>query len=314
MVGAFWQFLLFCFSLCLCMPLFIGPQEYQYTAAANRPSPAAEAAIMSSHGYGGSRRRGYSHGYGGSRRRGNGNQYGLPYESMATYSRKRRASGYGGSRRRWSPGYSRTSGFYGRYPNIGGELKFHDGGIEDGVVAAAGTITPSVNLIAQGITESTRNGRKCTITNINWRYQCDLLEIDAAATPASGDTVRVILYVDHQCNGAAAAVTDILETASYQSFRNLANTQRFSFLLDRTHTLNYSGLASDGAGVVSQASVERNYTFFKKVNIPLEFNSTVGVITEIRSENIGLLLISHNGVASFESDIRLRFSDASQAC
>ncbi len=207
------------------------------------------------------------------------------------------------------PGYDRTGGFYGRYAPARGELKFHDVDLDDAVIATGGTVTPSINLIAQGITESTRVGRKCTIKSILWRYSINLVEQDAQATAASGDTIRVILFWDKQANGATATVTGILQSADYQSFNNLANSQRFRVLHDKTRTINFQTLASDGAGVVSSADVLRDYTFFKKCDIPIEFSDTTGAITEIRSNNLGVLLISRNGTTVFGSKFRLRFSD-----
>ncbi len=192
-------------------------------------------------------------------------------------------------------------------PARDGETKFHDVDLDDAVVASAGTVTPTVNIIPSGTTESDRDGRKCTITAINWRYNLNLPEIDAAANPAASDIVRVIMYLDRQANGATAAVTDILESADYQSFNNLANTSRFLTLYDKATPVNYQTLASDGAGVVSSAQVLTWHTFYKKCNIPIEFSSTTGAITEIRSNNIGVLLISSSGVCGFASKIRLRF-------
>ncbi len=208
-------------------------------------------------------------------------------------------------------GYLRTGGYYGRFAN-GGEMKFHDVDLDDAVVASGGTITDTVNIIAQGSTESQRIGRKCAIKSINWRYTITLPEADAVADPISSDTVRVIMYIDKQANGAAAAVTDILESADYQSFNNLANTGRFRTICDNLHTINYLTLASDGAGVVSSSGVQRNYSMYKKCNLPLEFDNsfTDGRLTTIRSNNIGVLIISVNGIAGFFSKIRLRFSDS----
>lgn len=202
-------------------------------------------------------------------------------------------------------GYLRTSGFYGA---TAAELKFHDVDLDDAVVATGGTVTPTINIIPNGTTEIQRIGRKVHIKKIGWKYTVSLPESDAQATPAPCDAVRVILYQDKQCNGATAAVTDILESADYQSFNNLVNKGRFRVLMDRKHTLNYSGMASDGAGLVSQSAVESNHSFYKVCNIPVEFDSTVGSITEIRSNNLGVLLISSQGVAGFASKIRLRFS------
>ncbi len=207
------------------------------------------------------------------------------------------------------PGVDRTGGYYGRYTGRSGELKFHDVDLDDGSIAGAGTITATINIIPQGVTEVQRVGRKCTIKSVNWKYRCEIPEVDAVATPATGDTARIILFLDKQANGATAAVLDVLETASFQSFRNLANSGRFNILMDKVVTLNYSGMASDGAGVVSQAKVIREGSFYKSCNIPIEFSSTTGAIGEIRSNNLSVLLISSDGVMVFTSKFRLRFSD-----
>ncbi len=190
-----------------------------------------------------------------------------------------------------------------------GEIKFHDVDLNDDPVASGATITPSICLIAQGVEESERIGRKCTIRSINWRFQVNLPEVDAAATPATPTTVRLIVYLDKQCNGAAAAGTDLLETADIHSFRNLSNVGRFVFLLDKVVCINYLTMASDGAGVVSMGQVFREFTFFKKCNFPIEFNGATGAIAEIRSNNIGVLVVGLSGAGAINSKFRLRFSD-----
>ncbi len=202
-----------------------------------------------------------------------------------------------------------TPRLYGRRASFQGGLKFHDVTLDDAVVASGGEVTPTINIIAQGITESTRIGRKCTITSIWWRYQLTLPVFDAVAVPGNPDVVRMILYQDKQCNGATIAVTDLLETANFQSFRNLSNQGRFIVFMDKVYNMNYMTLASDNASVVSGNQVRRDYTFFKKCNIPIEFNNTTGAIGEIRSNNIGVLMISQSGVSGLNSQFRLRFSD-----
>ncbi len=243
--------------------------------------------------------------------------------AFARYNRRRRNVGRPDLRRRGrvvrrarlrglvypaQRGFVRRAGYYGRYQGPGAETKFHDVDLDDAVVATGGTVTASVNLIPQGVTEITRIGRKCTITQINWRWRITLGEVDAVATPSPGDVLRMVMYLDKQANGATAAVTDILESASYLSYNNLANSQRFMTLMDKKITVSYQCLASDGAGVVSSAEVLRSGRFHKRCNIPLEFNATTGAIGEIRSNNIGVLLISSSGQVAFVSKIRLRFT------
>ncbi len=190
-----------------------------------------------------------------------------------------------------------------------GELKFHDVSLDDAVIAAGGVITATTIIIPQGITEKTRIGRKCTIRSIHWKYRLQLPAVDAAGTGNLNDVIRVIVYVDKQCNGAAATATDLLETAAVQSFRNLTNSGRFTFLLDKIYPLNYTTLMSDGAGLASQNQVTREYLFNKKCNIPIEYSAAAGTIDEIRSNNIGVLLQGRSGIAEIASEFRFRFSD-----
>ncbi len=202
-------------------------------------------------------------------------------------------------------GFTRSAGFFGRFGQ-GGELKFHDVDLDDATVAAGAVVTDSINKIAQGVTEVQRVGRKCTIRSINWRFT--LLLAPATASANTSDTLRILMYLDKQANGATAANTDVLESASYLSFNNLANKGRFRTLMDRTY--NIASAAGGGDGTTEDyGPKDISDTFFKKVNIPIEFSAATGAITEIRSNNIGVILLSRAGVIGFASKIRLRFSD-----
>lgn len=188
------------------------------------------------------------------------------------------------------------------------ELKFFDQDVDDASIAANGTIftnssaEASLIRIAAGDGESNRDGRKIVITKIKWRYQVDGTEL----SNTTKDTVRLILYLDTQCNGAAATVTNILETDDFQSFRNLTNSKRFKILMDRT----YSFYAQAGAGNgVTDAFGSQRYddTFYKDVNIPVEYSSTTGAIAELTQNNLGLLVMSDTGNTKLEGKMRLMF-------
>ncbi len=217
-------------------------------------------------------------------------------------------------RRAFVPGRDRTAGFYGRYSGTQPEKKFHDIDIDDAVVAINGTIAQvSCNVIAEGNGESNRIGRRVTVKNINWRFQVTLPTTAVAAD--TSDVVRVILYLDKQCNGATAvASTDagILATDDFQSFNNLANSKRFRILMDRTYDLvSKAGSGRGSTDTLSYADDVISDTFFKKCNIPIEYDNsaTDGTITTIRTNNIGVLLLGRNGKAGFASKMRLRYSD-----
>ncbi len=208
-------------------------------------------------------------------------------------------------------GFVSTRGFFGRFSGPNAELKFLDQDINDATIASAGTIFTNGSAeatllrITQGTGETNRIGRKCTIKSINWRFNIRLPE--GTATTTTSDTVRIILYLDKQCNGAAATAVGILETDDYQSFNNLANKSRFRTLMDRTYDLN-TDLSGDGT-TVDSPRFNMNDSLFKRVNIPIEYDSTVGAIAEIRSNNINMLILSKNGLCTLDSKMRLRFSD-----
>ena len=133
-------------------------------------------------------------------------------------------------------------------------------------------------------------------------------EVNGATQAPDNDTARIILFWDKQCNGATAGVTDILESAQYNSFNNLANKGRFKILMDKRYTLNYmTGIGT--AGDQDYSAVFKHGSYYKKCNIPVEYDSTTGAITEIKSNNIGVLLIPSNGTSGFNSKFRFRFSD-----
>ncbi len=201
---------------------------------------------------------------------------------------------------------SRTTISRGRYANQG-ELKFHDFDFDDAIIAVGGTVEPSINIIPQGVLENNRIGRKCTIKKIFWKYETQMPATVNMATAT--DVVRIILYLDKQANGATAAVLDILETANYQSFRNLSNVGRFQVLMDKT--VMVTGWGGSNASSEETAPQFKQFKYSKSCNIPLEYDNSVstGALTSIRSNNIGALLISRGGVVGFRSKFRLRFSD-----
>ncbi len=187
------------------------------------------------------------------------------------------------------------------------ELKFHDVDLDETAIASAGDIQATINIIPQGTTEVQRVGRKCTIRQINWRF--DMVFNATTAAASTSTTVRIVMYLDKQANQATAAVLDILETADYQSFNNLSNKKRFRTLMDRTY--DFVAQAGGGDGTTEDyGEVLISDSFYKKVNIPIEFTSTTGAIGEITSNNIGVLLIGKdNNAVIFASKIRLRFTD-----
>lgn len=207
------------------------------------------------------------------------------------------------------PGYTQTGGYYGRYNRTPSENKFFETSVTSTNVNANGSIfSDSLNLIPEGTTESQRLGRKCTINSIHIKGELEHPELTSLAQ--ADNKVRLILYLDKQCNGAAATVTNILETADVNSFRNLAEVGRFQILYDKTIAINANVTSAyNGTTIVEgTGAVIKHVGINKKVNIPLEFSASTGAITELRSNNIGLLAISTYTRTKLLYTCRVRFT------
>lgn len=164
--------------------------------------------------------------------------------------------------------------------------------------------TGQLSLIPQGVTESTRVGRKCLIKSI--KIQARLRLVPGASTNSSTGC-HLFLILDKQANGAAAAVTDVFtNTTVYLANRNLSNSSRFVILK------KWRKMLKTGAGVSAAYGTDSQYIdFYKKCNIPLEFSSTTGAITELKSNNLFLIAASDAMDDNVDCDgsCRLRFSD-----
>lgn len=198
------------------------------------------------------------------------------------------------------------AGFFGRFPPKGREYKFFDTTNSfqfdiTGEVPATGQLI----LIPQGTTESTRIGGQCCIKSI--QIKGNMTFVPGGDTVGS-NTAYMWLVLDKQCNGAAAAFTDVLTSANpHQALINLNNSDRFVIL--KKWVWNF----------VSQAGVQAAFSgqlkpmdFYKKVNIPIEYSSTTGAITEIRSNNIFLLAASRGAddLVTFAGITRVRYDDS----
>lgn len=214
------------------------------------------------------------------------------------------------ARRAVVPGLTRSGGAYGRYGasarrmGLVPEKKFFDTAIAfdfdtTGEVPATGG---QLALIPQGDTESTRDGRKAVIESVQIRGIC-------AFTPGAAATATAVthlyLVLDTQCNGAAAAVTDVFTSTNLgTAMLNLNNSGRFRILKHWVQTWN------PPAGVsTAYNTTAKQVEFYKKCNIDMDWSSTTGALTEIRSNNLFLIAGANaaDDLVSFSGTCRLRF-------
>jgi len=202
--------------------------------------------------------------------------------------------------------FNRTGGFYGRFSGPNAELKFFDTALSfavdtTGEVPATGQLA----LIPQGVTESTRVGRRATVKSIQIRATAFL--VPGAGTSAAS-LFAIYVVQDTQTNGAAAGIGDVLTSGNMlTALIELQESGRFRILKKIVRKLT----ATAGVSAAYNEACT-HIEFYKKVNIPIEYSSTTGAITEIRQNNIFLLAgaIGSDDTISVQGNCRLRFSDS----
>ncbi len=173
-------------------------------------------------------------------------------------------------------------------------------------------MAPSLNIVAEGIGESQRVGRKIRITSINingtWK---NVAQTDETLTD---QRVRIIVYVDSQTNGIAVTTVGILESAGIDTFRNLSNSKRFRLLCDKKIALTYPSVAQTAANTFTTLEVTKRWSLYKKLNLVVDYDNSVttGALTSQRTNNIGVLILSETASAPPLVSVlaRIRYSDA----
>lgn len=184
------------------------------------------------------------------------------------------------------------------------ELKFFDGNLTVNNIGTGGTVfTPAVCTPIRGTAGTQRVGIKCNLMKLF--IQGRIIKLPSSADLAD-DIVRIIVFLDRQCNGVAATITELLDTADIFSYRNLSNAKRFKFYHDKLYDMNSMGgyLATLGACITQTQS----FKIAVSVNEELDFTGTTGSIADLNSNNVGIAVISANNVEStIQYNYRCRF-------
>jgi len=209
------------------------------------------------------------------------------------------------------PGFTRLSGQYGRYgrraiqQGFKPELKFFDTSLSFNFDNTAEVpATGQLALIPQGDTESTRDGRLAYIKSIQIH---GALQLSPGAEALADVLCYLYLVLDTQANGAAAAITDVFTTnAALTQLLNLNNSSRFRIIKRWVYHMEPK------AGV--STAYNNNILpldYYKRCNIKMDWSSTTGAITEIRSNNLflcaGAAGTGSDDTVSFTGVCRLRF-------
>lgn len=231
--------------------------------------------------------------------------------SYATQAQKR--ARYQNKINRMGRGYFRKSGYYGRFGSqisrgvgVKREAKFFDTAKGESLISSTGEIySPSLNLVPAGSNENQRVGRLIIIKQLNIRF---LTKVPTSADVGTGGWLRLIVYCDKQTNGATAAVTDLLETTTFLTYSNLANSSRFKILWSKN--IEHNILAAAGNGTANDHATHNMYTLMSlPMNLQIDFEGATGAITELCCNNIGVLAFSQVGNINMIMMCRIRYFD-----
>lgn len=247
----------------------------------------------------------------------------MPAKKKATKSKSKRRS----TSDMVVPGYTRSSGAYGRYQPVGPELKYFDtnapqAGVPFGLASAAS----SLNLVSLGTLPNQRIGRTITVRHIE--IKINLLArwiIPANIVPElRAISYRVDLILDKQCNGALPTGNDIYDTSIATvsptcRFPNLLNSDRFTWLKRWEGDLNPPSAMDPSALAAQEVIIGRDLKLSKKCNIRVELNPNLGAtaIADVRSNNLFLVYSAdsptapaNNTLIVSTADTRIRFQDS----
>ena len=208
-----------------------------------------------------------------------------------------RAGAYKKRRRRYGSiaGQMRTSGYFGRYNQLGTERKFKDTDIDSYAIPNTGQLhtTGVQGAIAAGTGESERIGRKITLRSVHIRAA--LHKSAASSSGNTSDIVRIIVGIDTQCNGVGPTIAQVLQAATpnpFMQYNNLSNKGRFIILKDKIILMNCVGGAGNGTTNVFGEG-HKFFKYDKKLNIPVNYDGVTGGISEIR-DNVLFMIVSSN--------------------
>lgn len=187
------------------------------------------------------------------------------------------------------------------------EKKFFDTTGSSAISTSGSVLLSSLALVQQGDGATNRDGRKINATYISLKGTWTLPEESPTTAPGS-DVCRFIVYMDSQCNGAAATFTELFASADLLAHNNLNNSKRFKILCNDVAVLNVGALYGSGA-----TWNEVNYYFEKFIrldDVVIQYDASTGAITDLTANNFGVAAITENGKGVLNVNCRLRFVDA----
>lgn len=166
--------------------------------------------------------------------------------------------------------------------------------------------TGQLCLVTVGDTLNNRDGAVIEVKSLQIRAQFTFTP--AAAATASGVTYLYVM-LDKQCNGAAAAVTDVMTSTTFaDAMPNVPNQYRFKTI--RRIPLVFTAPAGVTTAYNNVHAWIDEYIVFKKP-IQIRYTASAGAITDVASNNLFLMAGASGAIddlVTVTGTSRLRFT------
>lgn len=151
-------------------------------------------------------------------------------------------------------------------------------------MTTTGTIAV-VNAMAQGADFDERIGNKIVMKGLEWRLR---LQNEVNMTVGKTQHVRFMVVYDKQTNGALPAIGAVLTSIAVNSFKEVANRDRFLILKDQLVKFNTGGIESlTSAGIVDEV----HHGFIPLRGLQCTYNAAAAGIGSIATGAIYVIVI-----------------------
>lgn len=196
------------------------------------------------------------------------------------------------------------------------ERKYIDATVTSAFVSTTASID-HISAITQGPGAIQRIGSKVLIRSIQCKgcFRQENAVDGAVSLNSPPQSIRLLVIIDKQPNGATPAITDVLESNSVFSPINMAYRDRFIVVKDKLLTLGGVATTATANQISYGGECIKNINFYKKLRFVMTFaNVATGTIADVRTNALHWIMLgqtaSGESDATFSGFVRVRFQDA----
>ncbi len=158
-------------------------------------------------------------------------------------------------------------------------------------------------------TRGERIGKKVLLEKIFWRFN---IRADVDSTAAASETIRLLIILDKQVNGAATPGSLVFDdVTNWATYNGLLDVGRFRTLYD-SGPIDLMKTAAAGNGTTNLFAGESHTeeVFLKNLGIELIFDASTGAISDLTVRHVSFWALARvGGQARVVSEVRLRYTD-----